>query len=178
MLNRRFIVSKPLKIIMALAVIISFSLFGTTLGMYVKEVGLFSSGRVGPRYYAFEVENNSSPQSVAPGESATFAFTVKNYDNGGVAQVPLKVAIAATYPMSLAGTGRVVAELKNGGTVLAVSDNGTLECGGLELSSAVNDTDQYTLSLTWLDADLIILGGMTTAVFDPSQVNIRVSGYQ
>jgi hypothetical protein len=168
----------PLKVILAFVLMIAASLLGTTLASYVKEVGLFGSGRVGPKYYAFEVDSTSGKNSLTPGESAVYAFTVKNHNSGGVAQVPLKVLIHITYPKTLADTGRVLAELRCGDALLASSDSGTLECAGIELAANTQDIDSYTLTLTWLDADMALLGTLTQNAFDPAAVSIRVSGYQ
>lgn len=168
----------PLKVILAFVLMIAASLLGTTLASYVKEVGLFGSGRVGPKYYAFEVDSIGGQNSLMPGESAVYAFTVKNHNNGGVAQVPLKVLIHVTYPATLAGTGRVLAELRCGDAMIGSSDSGTLESSGIELAANIEDTDSYTLTLTWLDADMDLLGAMTQSTFDPAAISIRVSGYQ
>ena len=170
--------SKALTAILALALVLAVSLLGTTLASYVKEAGLFGNGWVGPKYYAFEVESSGDRHALAPGESAAYAFTVKNYNSGGFAQVPLNVLVHATYPSALAGTGRVLAELRQGGTVLGSSDSGTLECPGAVLSANSEDSDSYTLVLTWLDADMALLGSMKDSAFEPQGVNIRVSGYQ
>jgi hypothetical protein len=169
---------RPLKTILVLALLIAASLLGTTLASYVKQAGLFGSGWVGPKYYAFEVDSNGGQNSLSPGGSTVYSFTVKNHNSGGVAQVPLKVLIHATYPATLAGTGRVRAELRSGASLIGSSDNGTLECSGIELAANTKNTDNYTLTLTWLDADIALLGGMTQSVFDPAAISIRVSGYQ
>ena len=178
MWNKLPVPGKPLKAILALILMIAVSLSGVTLGAYVKEIGLFTGAGVGPKYYAFEVDGVSGSKSVAPGESVSYPFTVRNHNGGGTAQVPLHVAIAISFPPSLAGTGKVTATLACNGAVLASSDTGTLECGGLDLASGVDDTDQYTLTLAWTGADMGLLGGMKETVFDPSMINIRVSGYQ
>lgn len=178
MSNKQPRAGRPLKAVLALALLIAASMLGTTLASYVKEAGLFGSGWVGPKYYAFEVDSGAGRNSLMPGESAVYDFTVKNYNSGGIAQVPLKVLIHVTFPATLAGTGRVLAELRGGDTLLGSSDSGTLECSGIELAANTKDTDSYTLTLTWLDADTALLGGMTENVFDPSAISIRVSGYQ
>ena len=169
---------KRLGALLALALLLAVSLFGITLASYVKEARLFNQGWVGPKYYAFEVESGSGPEALAPGESTVYHFTVRNYNEGGTAQVPLKVLIRATFPTALAGTGRIVAVIRNGDQVLGTSDTGTLECNGLELAGNIQDTDSYSLTLSWLDADLNLLGGQTQDVIEPSAVNVRVSGYQ
>ena len=169
---------RPLKAILALTLLIAVSLLGSTLASYVKEAGLFGSGWVGPKYYAFEVDSTGGKNSLTPGESAVYAFTVKNHNPGGVSQVPLKVLIHVTYPKTLADTGRVLAELRCGDALLASSDNGTLECSGIELAANTKDTDSYTLTLTWLDADMLLLGEIAQGAFDPAALSIRVSGYQ
>ena len=171
-------ISKPLKVILILALLIAASLLGTTLASYVKEAGLFGGGWVGPKYYAFEVDSSGGQNSLSPGESTVYSFTVKNHNNGGVAQVPLNVLIHVTYPATLAGTGRVQAVLRSGDSLIGSSDSGTLECSGIELAANTKETDSYTLTLTWLDADMALLGGMTESAFNPAAISIRVSGYQ
>ena len=168
----------PLRIILAFVLLIAASLLGSTLASYVKEAGLFGGGWVGPKYYAFEVDSTGGKSSLSPGESAVYAFTVRNHNTGGVSQVPLKVLIHVTYPQTLAGTGRVLAELRYGDALIASSDSGTLECAGIELAANTQDTDSYTLTLTWLDADMALLGEIAQSAFDPAAVSIRVSGYQ
>ena len=169
---------RPLKIILALALLIAVSLLGSTFASYVKQAALFGSGWVGPKYYAFEVDSAGGKNSLSPGESAVYAFTVKNHNPGGVSQVPLKVLIHVKYPTTLADTGRVLAELRHGDALLGSSDNGTLECPGIELAANTQVADSYTLTLTWLDADMAMLGTLTQNAFDPAALSIRVSGYQ
>ena len=178
MLNNRYKLGKPLKIILMLVVLLVLSMMGAALAAYAKDVTLFSTGWVGPKYYAFEVENELKRQSLAPEERAVYTFTVKNYNDGGTAQVPLKVAILVTCPVDLAQTGKVFAELTYDNSVLGSSDKGKIECSGREMAANVKQSDRYTLTLTWLDADTALLGTMTSAVFEPSNINIRVSGYQ
>lgn len=178
MLNKRYGFTRRLRAILLMAVLISASMMGISLAAYSKEVGLFNSGWVGPKYYAFEVEYESQQHKLAPGESTDYVFTVKNHNAGGVAQVPLKVAIAVTYPTDLGGTGTMQAELKHGNASLGTSDNGELACKGRELAANEKDSDQYTLTLTWLDADIDFLGTKKSEVFQPSQIKISVSGFQ
>ena len=170
--------SKRLGIQLLLVLLLAVSLFGVTLASYVKEASLFNQGWVGPKYYAFEVESGSGPKALAPGESTVYHFTVRNYNEGGTAQVPLKVLIRATFPTTLAGTGRIVAVIRTGDQVLGTSESGILECSGLELAGNTPDTDSYSLTLSWMDADLNLLGVQTHENFEPSAVNVRVSGYQ
>lgn len=170
--------SKHLGVLLLLALLLAVSIFGVTLASYVKEASLFNQGWVGPKYYAFEVESGSGPEALAPGESTVYHFTVRNYNDGGTAQVPLKVLIHVTFPTTLAGTGRIEAVIRTGDQVLGTSESGILECAGLELAGNTPDTDSYSLTLTWLDADIILLGGQTQDIFEPSSVSVRVSGYQ
>ena len=170
--------SKRLKILLAMVLLVISAWTGTTLAAYVKEISLFSSGWVGPKYYAFEVESDFGHTSLAPGESASYPFAVRNYNDGGTAQVPLKVLISLDYPKSLAGTGKLRADLYSGSTLLRSSDTGTLESAGFDLAANVQETHHYTVTLTWVDADMALLGGMTQESFDPQAISIRVSGYQ
>ena len=169
---------KKLKILLALALLIISAWTGSTFAAYVKDIGLFSSGWVGPKYYAFEVESNFGHTSMAPGESASYVFAVKNYNDGGTAQVPLKVLISLDYPKSLAGTGKLRADLFSGSTLLRSSDTGTLEAAGLDLAANVQETHHYMIKLTWVDADMALLGGIKGQPFDPQAIAVRVSGYQ
>lgn len=170
--------SKRLNILLAMALLIIAAWTGTTFAAYVKQTGLFSSGWVGPKYYAFEVESSSGHTSLAPGGSTSYAFTVKNHNSGGTAQVPLKVLVSISFPPSLAGTGKLRADLHGAGTLLRSSDTGTLECAGLDMAANIQETHSYTLTLTWVDADMAMLGGMKEEPFDPQAISIRVSGYQ
>ena len=170
--------SKRLKILLAMVLLVISAWTGTTLAAYVKESALFSSGWVGPKYYAFEVESSFGQTSLAPGESTSYAFTVKNYNSGGTAQVPLKVLINISYPPSLAGTGKLRADLYSGSTLLRSSDTGTLESAGIDLAANVQETQNYTIKLTWVDADMALLGGIKGQPFDPQAITVRVSGYQ
>ena len=170
--------SKRAKILLAIALLVIAAWTGTTLAAYVKQTGLFSGGWVGPKYYAFEVESSFGHTSLAPGESASYPFVVRNYNDGGTAQVPLKVLISLDYPQSLAGTGKLRADLYGGNTLLRSSDTGTLEAAGFDLAANVEETHNYTVTLTWVDADIALLGGMTQESFDPQAISIRVSGYQ
>ena len=178
MFKPKAIISRPLKVILLLALALSFSMVGVTLGMYVKQVNLFGDGWIGPKYYAFEVQSNAFNQSVTPGSSATYPFTVSNYNNGGVAQIPLNVTFSIMYPTNFGGTGKVNAVLTCGGTVLGSSETGTLDCNGILLPKNEKTTDQYTLTLTWKDIDMALLSDIKSSAFDPSQISIRVSGYQ
>ena len=170
--------SKRVKILLAIALLIIAALTGTTLDAYVKQTGLFSSGWVGPKYYAFEVDSSAGHTSLAPGESASYPFVVRNYNDGGTAQVPLKVLISLDYPSSLAGTGKLRADLYGGNTLLRSSDTGTLEAAGLDLAANVQETHHYMIKLTWVDADMALLGGIKGQPFDPQAISVRVSGYQ
>ena len=170
--------SKRVKILLAIALLVIAAWTGTTLSAYVKESALFPSGWVGPKYYAFEVDSSAGHTSLAPGESTSYAFTVKNYNSGGTAQVPLKVLINISYPPSLAGTGKLRADLYGGNTLLRSSDTGTLEAAGLDLAANVQETQNYTIKLTWVDADMALLGGIKGQPFDPQAISVRVSGYQ
>ena len=169
---------KKLKILLALALLVIAAWTGTTLSAYVKESALFSSGWVGPKYYAFEVDSSAGHTSLAPGESTSYAFTVKNYNSGGTAQVPLKVLISLDYPQSLAGTGKLRADLYGGNTLLRSSDTGTLEAAGFDMAANVQETHNYMITLTWVDADMALLGGIKGQPFDPQAISVRVSGYQ
>ena len=170
--------SKRVKIPLAIALLVIAAWTGTTLAAYVKQTGLFSGGWVGPKYYAFEVDSSAGRTSLAPGESTSYAFTVKNYNSGGTAQVPLKVLINISYPPSLAGTGKLRADLYSGSTLLRSSDTGTLESAGFDLAANVQETHHYTVTLTWVDADIALLGGIKGQPFDPQAISVRVSGYQ
>ena len=170
--------SKRLKILLAMTLLVISAWTGTTLATYVKETALFSSGWVGPKYYAFEVESSFGQRSLAPGESASYPFVVRNYNDGGTAQVPLKVLISLDYPQSLAGTGKLRADLYGGNTLLRSSDTGTLEAAGLDLAANVQETHHYMIKLTWVDADMALLGGIKGQPFDPQAISVRVSGYQ
>ena len=46
------------------------------------------------------------------------------------------------------------------------------------MAANVQETHNYTVTLTWVDADIALLGGMTQESFDPQAISIRVSGYQ
>ena len=170
--------SKRVKILLAIALLVIAAWRGNSLAAYVKQTGLFSGGWVGPKYYAFEVDSSAGHTSLAPGESTSYAFTVKNYNSGGTAQVPLKVLINISYPPSLAGTGKLRADLFSGSTLLRSSDTGTLESAGFDLAANVQETHNYTIKLTWVDADMALLGGIKGQPFDPQAVSVRVSGYQ
>ena len=170
--------SKRVKILLAIALLVIAAWTGTTLSAYVKESALFSSGWVGPKYYAFEVESSFGHTSLAPGESASYPFVIRNYNHGGTAQVPLKVLINISYPPSLAGTGKLRADLYSGSTLLRSSDTGTLESAGIDLAANVQETHNYTVTLTWVDADMALLGGIKGQPFDPQAISVRVSGYQ
>ena len=166
-------------IFLALLAVLAVSVFGFTLATYVKEVRLFDGGWIGPKRYAFEVGSVSGNQSLAPGETATYDFTVTNANATGVAQVPLQVSIEIGYPTQLAGTGTIQAQLYRAGTLLAATTGtGTLAATGATLPANTQTTDTYTLKLTWQNADINYLSGVKTVVFDPSQLQIRVSGYQ
>ena len=170
--------SKRVKILLAIALLVIAAWTGNTLAAYVKQTGLFSGGWVGPKYYAFEVDSSAGRTSLAPGESTSYAFTVKNYNSGGTAQVPLKVLINISYPPSLAGTGKLRADLYSGSTLLRSSDTGKLEAAGFDLAANVQETQNYTIKLTWVDADMALLGGIKGQPFDPQAISVRVSGYQ
>lgn len=169
---------KSLRVILALAALIMAGFAGAALASYVKQMDLFASGAVGPKYYAFEVASSSSHTSLAPGESADYNFTVKNYNAGGISQVPLHVLISLSFPKDLAGTGRIQADLIGEGQFLQSSDTGVIECAGLPLAAASQETHHYTLRLSWLEADISLLGGLTERGWDPQAISIRVSGYQ
>ena len=170
--------SKRLKILLAMTLLVISAWTGTTLAAYVKEISLFSSGWVGPKYYAFEVEPSFGQTSLAPGESVSYPFVVRNYNDGGTAQVPLKVLINVDYPSSLAGTGKLRADLYGGDTLLRSSDTGTLEAAGLDLAANVQETHHYMIKLTWVDADMALLGGKKEEIFTAQAISVRVSGYQ
>ena len=170
--------SKRVKILLAIALLVIAALTGTTLASYVKQTGLFSSGWVGPKYSAFEVDSSAGHTSLAPGESASYPFAVRNYNDGGTAQVPLKVLISLDYPSSLAGTGKLQADLYGGNTLLRSSDTGTLEAAGFDMAANVQETHNYMIKLTWVDADMALLGGIKGQPFDPQAISVRVSGYQ
>lgn len=169
---------RGLTVLLVLALIAAAGWSGTALAAYVKQNSLFGSGWVGPKYYAFEVESSATGAKLAPGESADYPFSVKNFNSGGTAQVPLKVLIKADYPASLAGTGKVRADLYSGSTLLKSSETGTLECAGFEMTANIKETHSYTLTLTWLDADISLLSGAEEDGLGTEAVYISVSGYQ
>jgi hypothetical protein len=164
--------------VLALILLIAVSMAGFTLGAYVRQVKLFNSGWIGPKYFAFEIANSVSHRDLQPGASVSYPFTVTNHNSGGTAQVDLQVTISISYPTSLAGTGTVRATLTSGGQTLATSESGTLEATGTTLPANVQTTGEYTLTLTWLNADLTYLSDKTTQAFDDSQIHVSVSGYQ
>lgn len=176
---KRNLYRKPLIVVLSFLAVIAVSMLGITLSSYVKQLQLFGEGWVGPKYFAFEVDSNSSQQSLAPGETVTYDFSVSNHDNQGVAQVPLHVSIEIDYPTQLAGTGAILAELYYNGTVLT-SDTGTgfLTAVGATMPANTSTTDIYSLKLTWQNADMVLLGDIQSTIFDPSSIDIRVSGYQ
>lgn len=164
---------------LTLLAVLAVSVFGFTLATYVKEIHLFDGGWIGPKRYAFEVGSVSGNQSLAPGETAAYTFTVTNANAAGVAQIPLQVSIEIGYPAQLAGTGSIKAQLYRDGALLAATTGtGALAATGATLPANQQTTDTYTLKLTWQDADLAYLSGVKTVAFDPSQLQIRVSGYQ
>lgn len=170
--------SRRLIILLSLALLVASVWVGPTLAAFVRQAKLFDGGWLGPKYYAFEVESSAQTQSIAPGESASYPFRVKNHNAGGAAQVPLNVLIQVSYPPTLAGTGRLKADLYHGGQLLHTSTGGTLECAGMSMIANVNVTNDYTLSLTWQDADLTALGAIANETLPADAISIRVSGYQ
>jgi len=179
MSNKFRIFLKPLIVVLSLLAVIAVSMLSVTLSAYVKELQLFGSGWVGPKYFAFDIDSDGSTKNLAPGESVSYDFNVSNFDDSGVAQVPLHVSIEIDYPAQLAGTGSIQADLYHGGSLLA-SDTGTgsLAATGETLPANSATTDSYTLSLTWIDSDMVMLGDMVNETFDPSTINIKVSAYQ
>jgi hypothetical protein len=170
---------RPLIVILSLLAVIAVSMLSVTLSAYVKELQLFNGGWVGPKYFAFNIDSDGSTKSLAPGESVSYNFSVCNFDGSGVAQVPLHVSIEIAYPPQLAGTGVIRADLYHGGTQLASdTGSGSLAVTGVTLPANSATTDSYTLTLTWLDSDMVFLGDRVNESFDPSTINISVSGYQ
>ena len=170
---------KPVFVVLSLLAVLAVSMLGITLSAYVKEVQLFGSGWLGPKYFAFDIDSNGEARSLAPGGSVDYNFTVRNHDGAGVSQVPLHVSIEISYPEQLAGTGVIQADLYREGSMLASdTGSGSLAVTGATLPAGTATTDGYTLKLTWLDMDMDLLGEMVDNNFEPSDVNIRVSGYQ
>jgi len=169
---------KRLSVLLVLVLVLSLSLLGVTLASYVKEIKLYGEGWVGPKYFTFMADGSGQQKSLQPGGTISYDFTVSNFDAGGVAQIPLNTSIAITIPNSMASTGKLMGELRLGNTILASSFAGSTECNGNTLTAAIKDSDTYTLTITWLDADLALLGGKTSTPFDPSQITVRVSAYQ
>ena len=170
---------KPLLVVLGLMALIAVSMLGFTLSSYVKQLQLFGEGWVGPKYFAFDVDSSAGAQRLAPGETAAYEFSVRNHDGNGVAQVPLHVSIEINYPVQLANTGSIYAELIHDGSVIASgSGSGTLAATGETLPANSATTDTYTLALTWENADMVYLGDHKDTVFDQSSIDIRVSGYQ
>jgi hypothetical protein len=178
MWNKQKPARKRLMAALILVLLVAFSMFGFTLGTYVRQSDLFKNGWIGPKHFAFTLDNTVSHRSLEPGQSVSYPITVSNTADGGVAQVDLQVSISITFPTSLAGTGRISATLSRSGQTIATSDTGTLECAGSTLPAATATTDEYTLTLTWLDADLTYLSDKTTQAFDNAQIHVSVSGYQ
>ncbi len=172
-------VVKGIIVVLSLLTMIAVSMLGVTLSSYVKELQLFGSGWLGPKYFAFELDSDGGTKSLAPGEAVDYDFYVRNYDANGTAQVPLHVSVEITYPAQLAGSGAIKAELYREGSFLASSTGtGSLNVTGNTLPANSATTDHYTLKLTWVDADLTLLGTMVSQTFDSSTINISVSGYQ
>ena len=170
---------KSIMVILGLMAVIAVSMLTVTLSSYVKQLELFGGGWMGPKYFAFDVDSNGSAQDLAPGESVSYDFDVRNFDDNGVTQVPLHVAIEIDYPVQLADTGTIQADLYQSGSLLASdSGSGTLAATGSSMPANTATTDTYTLTLTWVDSDLVALGEQVSTIFDPSDINIRVSGYQ
>jgi hypothetical protein len=178
MWNKKNPASKRLMAALILVLLVAFSMFGFTLGTYVRQTTLFDDGWIGPKHFAFTVGNTVSHRSLEPGQSVSYPITVSNTAADGVAEVDLHVALSITYPTSLAGTGRITATLSRNGQTLATSESGTLDCTGSTLPATQATTDEYMLTLTWLDADLTYLSDKTTQAFSNSQIHIDVSGYQ
>jgi len=170
--------SKQTKLVVLLLVLVIVSLFGGTLGIYSQELPVLSDSRVGPKYYAFEISNSVSSQSVAPGNSVTYTFSVSNFNSGGTAELDLQTYATIYFPTSLAGTGSVLAQLYCDGQLLGSSDTGTLYCPDLTLPENVQTTDVYSLTLTWQNADLTYLGENKWQTFDPSNIRISMAGSQ
>lgn len=166
-------------VVLSLLAVIAVSMLSVTLSAYVKELQLFGGGWVGPKYFAFDIGNDAGTKSLAPGETVSYDFSVSNFDGNGVAQVPLHVSIEIAYPAQLAGTGAIRADLYHGGSLLASdTGSGSLAATGETLPANSATTDSYTLSLTWIDSDMTLLGDKVGETFDPSTISISVSGYQ
>ena len=164
---------------LSLFAVIAVSMLTVTLSAYVKQVQLFGDGWLGPKYFAFDIDSNGETKSLAPGEAISYDFFVRNFDGDGVAQIPLHVAIEIEYPAQLAGTGLIQADLYHDESKLASdAGSGTLAVTGATLPAGSATTDTYTLKLTWVDSDLEYLGDLVSESFDPSTINITVSGYQ
>ncbi len=172
-------VMKAIIVVLSLLTMIAVTMLGVTLSSYVKELQLFGSGWLGPKYFAFELDSDGGTKSLAPGENTEYDFYVHNFDANGTAQVPLHVSIEITYPPQLAESGAIKAELYRGGSLLASSTGtGSLNVTGNTLPANAATTDHYTLRLTWVDANLAVLGTKVSQTFDPSTISISVSGYQ
>ncbi len=178
MWNKLCPAGKRLWIVLTLILLIAVSMFGFTLSTYVRQINLFSSGWVGPKYFAFELGNSVSSRDLEPGGSVSYPFTVSNFNDGGTAQVDLDVSITITFPTQLADTGTVRASLSRDGQTLATSESGTLSCAGATLPRNEQTTHTYTLTLTWLDADMTYLSDKTAQTFDASHIGVSVSAYQ
>ena len=171
--------ARPIVIVLSILLVIAVSMLGVTLSSYVKQLSLFNSGWIGPKYFAFNIDSAGDTKSLAPGESVSYDFNVRNYDENGVSQVDLHVAIEIDYPGQLAGTGVIKAELFHGGDLITSdTGSGTLAAAGSTLPGGSEYADGYTLKLTWLESDMEYLGEIKANEFDVSDVQIRVSGYQ
>jgi len=177
MREQKPVISKPFKVVLVLVILLLVSLFGSTLGIYAKEAPV-SQNLIGAKLYAFEISNDVDAQSVEPGGSVTYTFSVRNFNTNGTAEIPLQTYVTIYFPTDLASTGRVLAQLYYGSQLLGSSDTGTLYCAGITLPENVKTTDVYSLTLSWLDADMTLLGDSKWQTFTPSQVHISVAGYQ
>ncbi len=169
---------KPTKVVFVLALLVIVSLFGGTMGIYSKQLPISGDSQIGPKNFAFEAAASITDQSVEPGGSASYEFTVSNFNGSGTAEVALQTYATVYFPGSLVGTGRVLAQLYYEGALLGSSDTGTLYCSGATLPANEQTTDTYTLTLSWLDADMAVLGDSKWQTITPSQVHINMAGYQ
>ena len=104
---------------------------------------------MGPKYFAFDVDSNGSAQDLAPGESVSYDFDVRNFDDNGVTQVPLHVAIEIDYPRTAWRTRALYRRICIKAASLLASDSGsgTLAATGSSMPANTATTDTYTLTL-------------------------------
>lgn len=156
---------KKTALVLILLLVMATSVTAGTLAMYTTSLDNLASGSVVAKEFVFTHEGTDSFSQgvkIAPTETVTWQFSVKNFDGAVITETDLYYKLAfnvhATAGKSAIEPLTVTVKDQSGNVVGSATGVGTFDVLGKFPLSAVGQSQTYTVEVNWPSDDSVDLG--------------------